>query len=104
MTHDPDANCTMPAPTGTDVFDWLMGEGFVMERNGLPIIPPLPPGYPLPTHGPVAQCGECGRKIGAVDGYVCNNRRCPVYPQITCFADPMQSVADEVMALEGLLK
>ena len=45
----------------------------------VPVIPPLPPGYPPPvTPNPVvATCGECKMNLHQVMGYVCMNPRCP---------------------------
>jgi hypothetical protein len=51
-THDPDRNVTMPAAP-TDVFDWLSGEGFVMEvANPFSIKSvtfSMPPADPMPS-------------------------------------------------------
>ncbi len=44
----------------------------------LPVIPPLPPGFPNPDpNPPVAQCGECGLVLHRFMGYCCPNVRCP---------------------------
>ena len=53
-------------------------------HDGLPIIPGRPDVKPSPADGAVAQCGVCGLRITLVMGYVCNNPRCGVFPQVTC--------------------
>jgi hypothetical protein len=54
-------------------------------HDGLPIIPGRPEQQPVrPADGAIAQCGVCGLRILPVMGYVCNNPRCGVFPQVTC--------------------
>lgn len=72
---------------GMDIEVWMNHRGEIShEKNheGLPIIPPLRPEPSRPADGAVAICGECGRRILAVECYSCPNDRCPVQPKATC--------------------
>lgn len=73
-THD-DPN-VFATPLGTDVFDWLAGDGFVM------------------VGGVIAKRDEISLKpVDILGAWVMPKTR----------TDPMPSVADEVRALEGLI-
>lgn len=86
MTHDPDANITMtPRPEVTDVFEYLMGEGFVMVRNEVV----------TGSHGIALPMLEISASGAVTSAYSAVRESYP---------DPMPSIADEVRALEGLLK
>lgn len=50
----------------------------------VPLIAPLPTQKglrPYETNPVIAICGECGRKVYKIEGYCCQNGRCPIQPQ-----------------------
>lgn len=51
---------------------------------GVPLIPKLPGPWTQTNHDVVAVCGECGRSIHRIEGYVCPNGRCPIQMKSIC--------------------
>ena len=58
----------------------LMTPADKARELGVPVIGPLGPKStrPMSVNPVVAVCGECGREIHQVEGYSCQNGRCPV--------------------------
>lgn len=56
------------------------------DKHGVPLIPKLPPQDrgSRELNPVVAICGECGRKVHAVEGYYCGNGNCPIQPHSIC--------------------
>jgi hypothetical protein len=84
MTHDPDRN-VFTTPIDTDVFEYLLGEGFVMVGIGAVT---RKAGIALPMLEISASGAVTSAFLAVGESY----------------PDPMPSVADEVRELEGLLK